>query len=105
MPFLIEISAKAEQDIENAYSWLFERSEASADRWLTGILAAIEKLKVSPGRGSLAPESKEFPEGIRQILYRRHRVLFSIIGGSVVVLHVRHTARSRFYRRDMFPAD
>jgi hypothetical protein len=50
-------------------------------------------------RCPLAPENKEFPFEVRQLLYGRkphlYRVLFTIEGDTVVVLHIRHGRRRR----------
>ncbi|MGH7506602.1 MAG: type II toxin-antitoxin system RelE/ParE family toxin, partial [Longimicrobiales bacterium] len=59
--------------------------------WFNG----IEALKRMPGRCPEAPESEFFEDEIRQLLHHPYRILFTIRGRSVHVLHVRHTARYR----------
>lgn len=62
-------------------------------KWIAGIEKAIEKLAIMPRRCSLAPESTAFDREIRQLMYKSHRVLFTIEAAKVHVLHVRHGAR------------
>jgi plasmid stabilization system protein ParE len=46
-----------------------------------------------PARYPLAPENEEHANEIRQLVYGRYRILFTIQPGRVVILHVRHGAR------------
>jgi hypothetical protein len=59
---------------------------------------AIGRLSKSPGRHPVAEdETERFGTTIRQILYGRrngvYRILFSVEGDVVQILHVRHAAR------------
>jgi hypothetical protein len=58
---------------------------------------AIDSLKTFPARCPLAPENEFFSQEIRQLLYGkgrgRYRVLFTISGNTVSVLHIRHSAQ------------
>jgi len=51
--------------------------------------AAAKQLGVVPKGFPLAPENEEFSEEIRQMVVGRYRVLFTIKGRNVHVLHVR----------------
>ena len=51
--------------------------------------AALKQLGVIPKAFPLAPEDAEFSEEIRQMVVGRYRVLFTIKGRRVHVLHVR----------------
>ena len=66
-------------------------------RWFNGLIDAINSLELYPLRCPIAPESDEFEEQIRQLLYgkrgRAYRILFTVAGETVRVLHVRHGAR------------
>ena len=97
MKYRVLIQRPAHADIEAAYLYLRDRSESAAERWLAGVEQAIKTLDTFPHRCGLAPESKEFPEVIRQLLYGRrsgrYRILYIVRGEVVHVLHVRHGAR------------
>ncbi len=57
-----------------------------------------------PARCPLAPENDEFEEEIRELLYgkrqHRYRILFTIRGETVIVLHIRHGAREHLKGED-----
>jgi plasmid stabilization system protein ParE len=97
------ITDRAAQDLENAYRWYAQRAPESAANWYNGFLDALNKLSTNPERCPVAPESKKLHTEIRQLLYGRkwsYRALFVIRKATVVVLHIRHTAR-----RDAAPED
>ena len=97
MKYRVLIQPPARADVEAAYLYLRERSEDAAERWLSGLELTIASLSELPERFGLAPESKEFPEPIRQLVYGRrrgrYRILYVVRGKKVHVLHVRHGAR------------
>ena len=97
MSFHVEITANAKAEMLEAYLWIVERSRASAERWLDGLMATINALRDKPARCPLAPESDAFEQPVRQLLYGKrggvYRILFQIQGNTVFILHVRHAAR------------
>ena len=103
MIYRVVIQPPAKLDIDAAFTYLALRSMPAAEKWLDGLEDAIRSLGRFPQRCGLAPESAEFPEEIRQLLYGRrggtYRVLFVIRRRTVRVLHVRHGAM-RPMRRD-----
>jgi len=58
---------------------------------------AIASLSSLPERCPLAPENARFPFEVRQLLYGRkphvYRILFTIEGDAVKILHIRHARR------------
>ena len=93
MTYRVVIEAPAQADIEEIFGWLAGDSLGRAERFYVGLVEAAERLKRFPKRCARAPESAVFLEEIRQLLFDRYRVLFTISGKSVHVLHVRHSAR------------
>ena len=91
------VALPAQQDITEAHSWLAEREPDAADRWFDSLYDAIGSLEVFPERCPLAPECKFLNAGIREIFHGRrqhkYRILFTVSGSEVHVLHVRHGAR------------
>ena len=91
------VELPAQQDIAEARLWLVERSPDAADRWFNSIYDTIASLEVFPERCPLAPESKTLNAEIREIFHGRrqhkYRILFTVSGNEVHVLHVRHGAR------------
>jgi toxin ParE1/3/4 len=88
----VEIAALAETDLEAIYLRIREDSPTRAAEWRLGLLKAAQTLEQFPGRCPLAPESSAGLE-IRQLLYGEYRVLFSVAGHTVYILHIRHGAR------------
>lgn len=61
-----------------------------AQKWMRELQTAVfEQLAVVPKGFPLAPEDDEFAEEIRQMIVDRYRVLFTIKGWKVHVLHIR----------------
>ena len=94
MSFRVELTAQAKQDLNAILEWLREQGAGDAGlRWLFKLELAIASLSEHPQRCPLAPENKEFPFEVRQVLYGRkpgrYRVLFTIDGANVIVLHIR----------------
>jgi len=98
MAFRVESTARAEQDLDAILKWLLTQ-EAGEDgfRWFERMRKAVASLSELPHRCPLAPETGEFPFEVRQLLYGRkphlYRILFTIEGETVVVLHIRHGRR------------
>jgi plasmid stabilization system protein ParE len=80
------------RDIAHHYRYLVAnaRSEGYAERWFAAVESAIDDLAERPARHPIAPEDAEFEEEIRHCLLDAYRILFTIVGTRVHVLHVRH---------------
>lgn len=73
MTFRIVIQPPAKLDIDAAYTYRAQQSARSAERWLAGLEDAIRPLARFPRRCAVAPESDEFAEEIRHLIYGRRR--------------------------------
>jgi plasmid stabilization system protein ParE len=101
MAFRVEPTSRAQQDLEDILEWLLEQGAGEAGlRWFFKLEESIESLSEFPHRNPLAPESRNFPFEVRQLLHGRkphhYRVLYTIDGDTVAVLHIRHGRRRRF---------
>ena len=99
MSYTVIVLPDAEHEMEVAYDWLASQTPQHAPLWYNGMIDAILSLEELPTRCPLAPENSASPdEEIRQLLYgnpqHSYRILFSIRGTRVLVLHVRHAARA-----------
>lgn len=96
MKYTVILQPAAEEEIEAGYLYLLsEASVAVAVRWFNQLEQAIETLEAMPRRCAVAPESSYFELEIRQLLVDPYRILFTIAGKEVHVLHVRHASRRR----------
>jgi plasmid stabilization system protein ParE len=93
MAFRVEISPSALADVEEAFLYIQQDFPLKAEEWYDGLVNAILSLEKFPNRCPLASESEEIGREIRQLLYSKYRILFSVTGDVVQVLRVRHTAR------------
>jgi len=99
MAFRVEISAEAELDAISILEWLISQHAGDAGlRWFMAMEEAIASLANLPARCTVAPENARFPGEVRQLLYGRkphvYRILFTIRGDTVHVLHIRHGRRT-----------
>ena len=72
MAFRVELSDRAQSDIAAIYDWL--RSQQAGDpgeRWFVAPRSAIASLSALPSRCPVAPESRDAPIEVRQLLYGR----------------------------------
>jgi plasmid stabilization system protein ParE len=98
MAFRVEIAASAERDAESILEWLFsEHAGKPGMEWFLALDNAFASLAQFPQRCPVAPESARFPFEVRQLFYGRsphvYRILFTISGDTVNVLHIRHGKR------------
>lgn len=104
MAYLVELSRTAEAEVLEAFVWKGERSASAANQWYNGMMTALASLEDNPKRCPLAPDNDAFPEEVHQLLYGKrrdvYRILFSIRGVTVYVLHVRHGAQKPFSASD-----
>lgn len=90
------VQAPAEADAEAVYLGIQKLAPHAAAEWFNGLVDAVESLSEMSERCPLTPETDEFVEEIRQLLYGSYRILFTIRGEQVHVLHIRHQARDRW---------
>lgn len=94
MSYQIVIEERAYADINDAFQWRVENiSPEQATDWYFDILDKIETLHTFPFRCSLARENEYFAAEIRQLLFGKHRILFTVRDETVHVLYVRHSAQ------------
>ena len=89
--YAVVFEDSAQADVRESYAWGCRAwGKRAAQQWARELRAAVFKqLGVVPKAFSLAPEDDEFSEEIRQMIVGRYRVLFTIQGRRVHVLHVR----------------
>lgn len=104
MAYLVELSRTAEAEVLEAFVWKGERSASAANQWYNGLMTALASLKEHPRRCPVAPDQDAFPEEVHQLLYGKrrdvYRILFSIRGVIVYILHVRHGSQKPFSTSD-----
>jgi len=97
--YKVIVSAEAQRNIEEILLWISNSAPQAAERWYDGLIAALRNLSSFPSRCPISPETELclIDHEIRQLLYGtgfwKYRILFSIEGDTVLIAHVRHSAR------------
>lgn len=96
MKYRVLIETRAARDIDQASKWIAAQAPEAAERWFNAIETGIYSLANFPKRCPLAREDELFSYELRQLVYGRghgrYRVIFTVRGNAVHVLHVRHGA-------------
>ena len=94
--FQVVLELEAKNNLRDHYRYLQTHSPGSAypEQWYAGIRAAIRDLATSAEDCGLAYEDRFFAEVIRQRLHDSYKILFTIRGNRVHVLHIRHQAQN-----------
>ena len=89
--YVVIFESSAQGDVRRSYDWSCRAwGKRKAKQWARQLRTAVFKqLAILPKGFPLAPEDDEFTEEIRQMVIGRYRVLFTIKGREVHVLHVR----------------
>ena len=89
--YAVVFEESAQADVRESYDWgrrVWGKYEGQ--QWVRQLRkAVVDQLAVVPKAFPLAPEDDEFSEEIRQMVVGRYRILFTIKGRKVHVLHVR----------------
>ena len=96
----VRTTATSKRDLDGILARLLSQEAGETGlRWFQGLREAVASLAHSPQRCALAPENAVLPFELRQLLYGRkphvYRVLFTVDGDTVSVLHIRHGRRQR----------
>lgn len=97
MTYRVVVTAAAKQDLRHAFVWAAERAPQTAALWLRRFEAELQALADFPERCQLAHENSLVESEIRELIFGRrqgaYRVLFTIVGDEVQVLHIRRAVR------------
>lgn len=95
MRYTVTFSPEARDEALDAVDYIAAQSSAEvALRWYEGLEAVIASLAEMPAQHGYAREHGSVP-GVepRQVVFKSHRLIFTIRGEEVIVLHIRHVAR------------
>ena len=80
MAFHVELSDRAQTDIAAIYDWLRSQQAGDAgEHWFVALREAISSLSRLSLRCPVAPESRESPVEVRQLLYGRKPHVYRIL--------------------------
>ena len=98
MAFLVRPTATAKQDAREILAWLrLQGAGETGERWFEGMRKAIASLSEMPPDAALLLRARIFhlkcANSYTALRNHRYRVLFTIEGNTVTVLHIRHGRR------------
>ena len=88
--YIVRYNPSAISDLEKSFEWGVNNwGETQARKWLEEIQSAIfDRLSQMPLSCPVAPESTELKVEVRQFIYGRYRVLFTIRKDTVFIFHI-----------------
>ena len=87
------ITTRALVDLTEIRDYMAKRSPSNAAKFLEKVLAKIDVLESFPESFKTAPENDSVPYVLRHFIVKPYRVLYTINGWRVEVMHIRHGAR------------
>jgi plasmid stabilization system protein ParE len=103
MAYVVNITLRAEPDLEVLYQQIHAADSEAARKWYMGLKKQILSLEEQPNRCAVTPERRN----LRHLLYGRghgvYRVIYRVVERRKVVevLHLRHGSRKRFRADDL----
>lgn len=95
MKYHVIVTPEAQAGIRESFAYIHERSPLNAARWLQALYAEIDILEKFPERCAVAREREYLDEDLRQLVFKSHRVVFTVQKKEkrVYVLYIRHAKR------------
>ena len=95
MKYQVIVTPEAQAGIRESFAYIHERSPLHAARWLQTLYAKIDTLEKLPERCAVARERKYLDDELRQLVFKSHRVAFTVQKKEkrVYVVYVRHARR------------
>ena len=103
MAYVVNITARAERDLDHVYGQINAEHSDAALKWYRGLKEAILRLEQHPNRCAVTRKKDE----LRHLLYGHkphvYRVIFRVLEKQrlVEVLHIRHGARRKLKASDV----
>jgi len=93
MSHKVRLTQEAKVQLASISAYIVQDSVEKARRWRSTIRRKMLSLEDFPERHEIAYSAYDIGRDIRHTFYGIYRVLYTIEGGTVVVLSVRHGAR------------
>ena len=95
MKYHVIVTPEAQAEIRESFAYIHERSPLNAARWLQALYGQVDTLERFPERCAFAHEREYLDEDLRQLVFKSHRIVFTVESKEkrVYVLYVRHASR------------
>jgi plasmid stabilization system protein ParE len=93
--YRVIVTPEAQQSISTYYDYIAASSPMNAGKWATGLYRKIDRLELFPRGLGTAREQPFFDAELRQLIYKSHRIIYTIDdkAKAVIVVQVRHAKR------------
>ncbi len=97
MDYQYRLTERAILDARLIFGRIANYSPARGEKWYRGLIDRFDSLRIFPFRCPRAPESEQFGEDVRHLLYGKrqsaYRILFVVRDDVVVILAIWHASR------------
>jgi plasmid stabilization system protein ParE len=87
----VVVAAAARRDLREIRRFIERDSPRAAQRTAASIIAAARRLQDFPESGRVVPELRR--ADVREVIYRRYRIIYHLASARVRVVMVLHSAR------------
>ncbi|MDP8988827.1 MAG: type II toxin-antitoxin system RelE/ParE family toxin [Acidobacteriota bacterium] len=98
MEFRVDVTPRAQQDLDRIYDWVVSHAPIAGLRWFERFENSILSLSNFPDRCPVDAKLSSRRQTIRQLVFgttrHKYRVYFTIRDKAVMVLHIRHGSRT-----------
>jgi hypothetical protein len=106
MAYQLRYTVTAAAELRAATDWIAERAPETAELWFEGFVDLLSTLRVNALAHGLAPENSLMTVEVRQIIYRTasrrfNRALYTVTGGTVVILGIRRPGQRLLTKLDL----
>ena len=91
--FHVEITRRAERDIDEIWTFIAQDNLKAADRLVLQLEKQLRTLERFPERSALIPENELLGARYRHLIYGKYRTIFRVTGKTVYVVRVIHAGR------------
>lgn len=91
--FRVRISETAERDVEEVWRFIGRDSFEAATTFVLHLEEQVSTLEMLPARCPLIPENELSGTQYRHLIYGEYRIIFRVVGRTVYVLRIIHSAR------------
>jgi len=93
--YQVIVTPDAQAAIRESFAYIHERAPLKAARWLQALYREIDTLERFPERCAFARERKYLDADLRQLVFKSHRIVFTVEKREkrVYVVYVRHASR------------
>ena len=91
--YKVNLTQHAQNDLEHIYYYIASNSPDNAVNFVLRLEEKLYSLNTYPERHPLIPENEFFGTDYRHLIYKKYRVIYRVLAGSVFILRIIHVAK------------